>query len=72
MTQFKALCAMYEAACAKHDRRESNDIAFGLIPAHFETDEQLKTRVGNRLIEEVAASGRTVGGHDVKGTIKRV
>jgi hypothetical protein len=71
MAQLKALCTMYEVACARHDRRESDHIAFGLIPAHFETDEQLRRRVGKRLVDDVATSDRTVSGHDVKGTIKR-
>lgn len=69
---FGALCALYEAACAKHDRRGADDIAFGLIPAHFEKDEQLRQRVGSRNVEELATSAHTVSGQDTKGTLKRV
>jgi molecular chaperone DnaK len=70
IAQFKVLCDLYAKACAAHDRRESQRIAFGLIPAHFQTDEQLRQRVGNQVIEEVATVDRTVAGRALKGTIE--
>jgi hypothetical protein len=70
LDEFERLCRDYNAACEVHDRERSEHIAYGLVPAHFEANDKLKTEVGGGPVG-VATGQRTSDGMSHKGTLRQ-
>ena len=70
LDEFARLCKEYDEACILRDREQAQHIAYGLVPAHFESNDKLKDDVGGGPVG-VAAGERTSEGLSHKGTIRQ-